>query len=61
MIGIFVKFIVVLNLCLCVVYCERVWIGYEVVFDVFFDVFVYGILLVFNDLEFDEKWLVVVC
>ncbi|HKI35163.1 MAG TPA: dienelactone hydrolase family protein [Gemmataceae bacterium] len=37
------------------------WIGYEVVLDVFPDVFAYGILLLPKDLKKDEKRPVVVC
>src|SRR5207245_5886675 len=37
------------------------WVGYEVVLDVFPDVFAYGILLLPNDLKEGEKRPVVVC
>ncbi|MFN3151875.1 dienelactone hydrolase family protein [Bremerella sp.] len=43
------------------VYSEAKWTGYEVVLDVFPDVFAYGLLLVPSDITADEKRPVVVC
>ena len=43
------------------VYDEPKWTGYEVVLDVFPDVFAYGILLLPKDLKPGEKRPVVVC
>ena len=43
------------------IYDEPSWKGYEVVLDVWKDVFAYGILLLPNDLQPDEKRPVVVC
>lgn len=42
-------------------YDEEKWVGYEVVLDVFPDVFAYGILLVPRDMKKGEKRPVVVC
>ncbi|MBY0455971.1 MAG: hypothetical protein K2V38_01390, partial [Gemmataceae bacterium] len=43
------------------VYDEKTWTGYEVMLDVYDDVFAYGILLLPKDLKKDEKRPVVVC
>ena len=43
------------------VYDQEKWVGYEVVLDVFPDVFAWGVLLVPKDLKPDEKRPVVVC
>lgn len=43
------------------VYQEKTWTGYEVMLDVYEDVFAYGILLLPNDLQPGEKRPVVVC
>ena len=43
------------------IYDEPKWKGYEVVLDVWKDVFAYGILLLPNDLEPGEERPVIVC
>ncbi len=43
------------------VYDEKTWTGYEVMLDVYPDVYAYGILLLPKDLKADEKRPVVVC
>jgi hypothetical protein len=43
------------------VYDEKTWTGYEVMLDVYPDVFAYGILLLPKDLKPDERRPVVVC